>query len=519
MLPQPIFWFKHMKIILALLVLTCFVYPQSTSVDCGNNKVMFSQETANKIKITCGQSTPVPTPAPMPIPQVGIFVSTTGKATAKGTIDDPLDLVTAISSQSPAKPNDIVWIRGGTYATTTGFNATVKGDADKPVTIRAYPNERVILSAPLNVNSVLTANGNWVYYRDLEITCPDKDRTQPRVTGLAIYGTNNKFINLVVHDVGSGVGFWVPAVDSEIYGSIFFNNGWQGNTPDRGHGHQNYVQNDNGIKTLTDNIMFDSYGLGLHAYAQANPLRGITANGNIIFNSGKISAPVDSGFSNILIGGVVPADQIIVINNILYLPKDIKSTVNASFFFTSEDNGTITFQNNYVAGGSQNMWLQGWKSGTVTGNTFISSQNLLTVGHASGVLFTAFNWNNNSYFGSDSKPFLVRPTTGFYLRDLPGWQKETGYDLNSTYNTLPIANKIFIRKNLWDSNRFHLAIFNWSHFLTTTVNLSSVLNVGDRFEIRNVENYFGEPVLKGVYSTDIQIPTPNEFRTFIVFKL
>ena len=39
------------------------------------------------------------------------------------------------------------------------------------------------------------------------------------------YGDHNKFINLVVHDLNKGFGFWDSGAGGEIYGSIIFNNG------------------------------------------------------------------------------------------------------------------------------------------------------------------------------------------------------------------------------------------------------------------------------------------------------
>jgi hypothetical protein len=51
-------------------------------------------------------------------------------------------------------------------------------------------------------------------------------------------------------------------------------------------------------------------------------------------------------------------------------------------------------------------------------------------------------------------------------------------------------------------------IYNWDLRHSVAVDVSSVLTPGTQFEIRDAQNYFGEPVLRGVYhGGTLQLPT------------
>ena len=54
--------------------------------------------------------------------------------------------------------------------------------------------------------------------------------------------------------------------------------------------------------------------------------------------------------------------------------------------------------------------------------------------------------------------------------------------------------------NKYEAGRANITIFNWGLKNTVNVDLSSVLKNGDSFGIKNVQNYFGNPVVRGVYS-------------------
>jgi len=52
-----------------------------------------------------------------------------------------------------------------------------------------------------------------------------------------------------------------------------------------------------------------------------------------------------------------------------------------------------------------------------------------------------------------------------------------------------------------------MVVYNWEQHATVSVDLSTVLNVGDRYVVRNVQDFDGTPVASGTYEGgSIQLP-------------
>ena len=58
---------------------------------------------------------------------------------------------------------------------------------------------------------------------------------------------------------------------------------------------------------------------------------------------------------------------------------------------------------------------------------------------------------------------------------------------------------MFVRANKYEPGRAHVVVYNWSRQPTVPVDVAGVLRVGDRYEVRNVQDFFGAPVLRGTY--------------------
>src|SRR6185436_10379250 len=131
------------------------------------------------------------------------------------------------------------------------FTSILVGSASTPVIVRQYPGERAVIDGSPSLSPPLTVYGSYVWFWGLEVMNSDPQRVSvqtgsaptdlKRGIGLWVEAPHSKFINMVVHDTAQGFGFWTPASDTEIYGSIIYSNGWD--APDRGHGHGIYVQN------------------------------------------------------------------------------------------------------------------------------------------------------------------------------------------------------------------------------------------------------------------------------------
>ena len=250
-------------------------------------------------------------------------VKTDGAPTGDGSPDRPLDLQTAMGG-GKVKPGDILWLHGGTYR--GGFACRVKGTADAPIIIRAIPSHRVTIDCrPRDAkdSGQFTVDGSHLILRDIEFTCSDPQRiTQNtgsfpqdiRRGGLTINGSNVKVVNCIIHDCFNGVGFWSGGEGGEIAGCIIYNNGWK--APDRGHGHAIYTQNKTGTKRIIDNIIFNQFSYGIHAYGSSRAfLRGFHIEGNAIFNNGL---PGGSRTPAILVGGGSAAERVVVKDNYIY---------------------------------------------------------------------------------------------------------------------------------------------------------------------------------------------------------
>src|SRR5262249_42157353 len=81
--------------------------------------------------------------------------------------------------------------------------------------------------------------------------------------------------------------------------------------------------------------------------------------------------------------------------------------------------------------------------------------------------------------------------------------KAKGFDTSSRIypcGKRPPGVKVYVRPNAYDANRAHIIINNYEKSATVNADLSSVLKVGDKFEIRNAQDYFGPVVISGTYS-------------------
>jgi hypothetical protein len=59
--------------------------------------------------------------------------------------------------------------------------------------------------------------------------------------------------------------------------------------------------------------------------------------------------------------------------------------------------------------------------------------------------------------------------------------------------------RVFVRPNRYEAGRANLVVYNWDKLSTVAVDVNSVLAVGTRYEVRNIEDYFAPPVLSGTF--------------------
>jgi hypothetical protein len=423
-------------------------------------------------------------------PIKGFFVSPKGTSRGDGSMGKPWDLQTALNQPAKVHPGDTIWLRDGTYGAgnDSNFNSKLVGAVGNPITVRAYPGERSI------IDGTITVYGSWSIFWGLELADSKAQRISQQAgsspddihlgIGFIVVGPNNKFINNIVHDKRNGFGFWKQAVDSELYGNLSYNNGWQG--PDRGHGYGIYTQNESGTKWIQDNIVFNNFGeYTLHIYGEQVYLRGFEIDGNVLFN-GKM-----------VLGGLLPASGIAFTNNYLY-------KINAKFGYRNQSNLDLRFSNNYLwSDEASALEIRWWQDLTVTGN-FIQNElgRLVNFDYPNGSNTT--RWNQNDFYAARDDSFYVNDQ----LKTWSAWCSQTGVDVSSSFKIgKPFGVDVFVRPNKYEAKRGHIIIYNWDLLDAVTVDISNLgLKIGDRFVLHNAQNYIAETIAGTYNGKPIRIP-------------
>jgi hypothetical protein len=383
-------------------------------------------------------------------------------------------------------------------------------------------------------NDTLFVEGSHTIYRDFEVTNSNPASRVVQGTyifpprggqGITVHGPNTKFINLVIHDTEQGIGFWVAAVDAEVYGCIIYNNGFVDSG--RGHGHGLYIQNQTGTKYVRDVISVNNFGTGMKAFGEGGYAIGVTFDGVMSFNNGSpavypTSPAVVSGSisalsraNGVLVGtGTQPADRLTITNSYLYTPPGTAGG-DLRLGYQGIVNNRITITNNYVSAGIGALNLENWSDTTVTGNTFHMTNSstqafypyLATSLRPPG---STFNWNNNTYLDEVTPQ---EPNFGPFAFNGPRltfnqWKQTTGFDSQSQYSLgRPVGVKTFVRPNQYEAGRAHIAVYNWDLRPTVNVDVSGILPIGAQYEVRSAQNYSGPPVLTGTYDGQL-LPVP-----------
>ena len=389
------------------------------------------------------------------------YVSPSGSASGSGSITSPWDLATAFSGGSgKIKPGDTVWLRGGTYSGI--YLVTVSGNSSAPITFRQYPEERVTVDGAVTpAASTITVNGNYISLWGFEVTNTDTNRFADRGTLVNILTVGVKLINMVIHDGGIGIGTWstVSPADQEVYGNLIYNSGWEASG--RGYAHSIYVQNANGIKRFVDNILFNSHSFGIHAYAEGGKIDNIQMEGNTSFNHGILSG--NGPKANFLAWpGNNSMQGLLVKDNMGYYSPF--SSVGRNFDISSDRCTSGEALGNYFAGGTA---IQNFSC------PFVNIHDNTLIGRVNGIGVSTSN--------------------------------------NTIRSTAPTGVKIFVRPNKYETGRANITIYNWDKLPSVNVDLSNTgLKTGDLFQIKDVQNFYGNPVTTGTYNgSPVSIPMTN----------
>ena len=436
----------------------------------------------------------------MPATHQGWYVATSGTSGGDGSSARPWNLQTALNGGGGrVQPGDTIWLRGGTYSGT--FSSNLNGNAANWIVVRQYPGERATLDGGTILNDVLTVNGSYTMYWGFELMVSGTQRFGAAGTGTGLRGDgvyvnsahDVKLINLIVHDVGHGTYLENTAHNIEVYGWIIYNGGYQDNIRSDGHGI--YIKGDGiGWKIARDNVIFNQFGFGIHGYAESNTqLKQLVFDGNVVFNSGTPSSYENP---NMQLGGLTIADNDTVTNNMTYYSPGVTSSGNGGvrIGYNSTANGTAVFRNNYIIGGTLTLDMGYWANLTVQGNT-IAGPSVLLAQHDGASASTQL-WSGDMHYRDPNASAWMIGNSSYSFAN---WESRSGAT-DQASATMPSAPKVFVRPNRYEAGRANIVIYNWTLQSSVAVDLSGVVTPGNRYEVRNVQDIFGTPVVSGTYS-------------------
>lgn len=442
----------------------------------------------------CEQRTS-PTPPP-PILRVGYYVAPGGTAEGDGTWQRPWDLATALAGAGGRiQPGDTIWVRGGHYVGP--FQSRLTGSPSAPIIVRQYPGERATLVNPSLTLVALHVTGQWAWYWGLEVTNSNVDRNTARPNGVYPSNANNRFINLVVHDNAVGISISNESPGTEVYGCIVYNNGYSDAT--RTHGHGIYTKNDGRFqKIIRDNIVFDQFRNGIQIFTDSGSgqLKNFLLEGNVWFNNGTLTSthPADG---NILVGGWEVADDIDIRDDMAYVSPSIDARNVRVGYANTLQNGAVALQGAYLAGGDPVLTVGYWTQATVSDNLLFGTKTILALRNPAR---TGQVWSGNVYQRDPAAAAWRYADTAYTFA---GWQQATGFGTTDRAEADPPSTpQVFVRPNAYEPGRATIIVFNWSRQGTVAVDVSGVLQAGDRFEVHNVQDFYGAAVLGGTYTGD-----------------
>jgi hypothetical protein len=428
------------------------------------------------------------------------FTAPSGTHSGDGSLWNPWDLQTALNQPRGVAPGDTIWVLGGVYKapTSNGFQSHLNGTPDSPIIVRAHPYERATIDGK-GTQFGLAVYGSYTWFWGLEVTdsttvrAADASNNPPNSFGVADYGPGTKFINMIVHDTAQGFSGYNTSPDAEFYGNSVYYNGYMGT--DRQHGHGMYLQNLTGQKVIADNIVGENFDEGIQIYGSATAnLEGFLVQGNALFNSSPFSG-YDYQYNLFIGGGGVRRDVQVLDNYSYFTPERDYGFVQLGQY-TPGDNLTVT--NNTFAGGYVGVDMSSQNGPVVfTGNTLYvlpSAVQMVNLQIPSASSMASYTWDKNTYYGLNRFFFGINLT-------FSDWQGSTGFDRFSHLSENPPAGAwVYIRPNAYESNRANIVIYNWDMANTVSVDVSGVLRVGVRYALLDPENFFGAPLLSGIYS-------------------
>jgi len=389
------------------------------------------------------------------------YVAPEGAKANTGAKDSPWDYLSVLGGAQKVPPGSIIWFRGGVYGGGAWNQITcrLKGTPERPIIVRQYPGEIATLDG--GIIFPRDAGGEWVWFWGLEVMSSSLDRTR-RTPGFYVNTRGVSMINCIVHDVGHGpFSWWVEVGDgAEVHGCLLWGSGyydlsetWQGNP--RGSGF--YTQNQEGTRYITDNISFRQFTNAIKCWGFNGYVQGFHIEGNVTFDT--------NGWNIFAAAAKFPIERLKLISNYTYRkPFDTGDSVQLGGYGAVITDAVV--RDNYLVAGEVGDYA---------------------------LRVTKFQWLDMA-----DNTFIGR---------LEGAQ-ESDYPHNACVARRPDKGvRVFVRPNKYEPGRGHVIVYNWEKRPSVEVDLSGILPPGTPFELRDAQDYFGTPIVRGTYTgAPVRVP-------------
>lgn len=476
-------------------------------------------------------------------PPAGKFASASATSGA-GTFVDPWTLAQAFSS---ASAGDVVWLRGGSYATTTGFTVSVSGTAGNPITFRSYPGEWAAIYASTSLAAaVVTVGdgsagvGDYIRLVDLEIYKDWATRvgiSSNEGSALSVYGDTFQGRNLICHDGGAAnYGWWEQSAgDGELYGCLGYNSGCGTSGDVLGHGDGYYMQNiAPNTKLIKHNITGYAFNSGLKLGTAGGHIENFTVEDSVVMCAAGhldlVAASAGLGIEFYTINN--PGTDNVFDGLMLWSVRDGVKTASSGFAHSYGDGGMVdyTVQNSFLVSIGRGSVKAGSViaqekpvSGTLTmtGNT-VAQMNADGSGtfayyESAGAEPATRTFNNNAYYRYPTivdALWLLRVSgtpTWYAPSDFAAYQAvagEAGSSVTVGATSKP-ADQAWLFANTYESKRANIVVYNSvAQANTVNVDCDSIFNNDDLWYLYNAMNPLAGPVASGVYTTGNGIDVP-----------
>lgn len=458
------------------------------------------------------------------------FVSSDGNATNMGDYENPWSLAYAFAgADGLIKAGDSVFIKGGIYK--GDFTASfLIGNETQPIVFTNYNGARAIIDGYVANNNLpaisINASCSFVYLSGLEITSSSTARlstTEGDIytgKGVFIQGHGIKMINCIVHDMpGDGIFMERTASETEVYGCLIYNNGFERASVAYGNGISLQNTDEDRPKEIKNSFIFKNNTTGIFAYGSTAALsvNGINIDSSIIFNTGAMLTNTLARKYNLLIGGAssnFPAESIRVFNNVIYRDetdgagsdKPHNLRYNICLGQSGITDSSIVLQRNQLIGGGfyGAIYVQSNFLGyNLQNNTFYTpdvNNKLLVI--KSGVSLPPI-WNNNKYYSANAAAFSGT--------NWDTWKTTYNTDGASLYNVTKPTDTFLLSRNKYVWNTYYVTVLNHSKSASFRLPFVNSALAGGSFVVTDAQDYFGGIVASGSYNGSyIDLPMSNK---------